>query len=61
MIVLAVVAILLGLLGIFVIWLIVVCALVAAIVFADLARGSLRRLAPTELGALNRAVGYSGR
>jgi hypothetical protein len=51
-------AILLGLLGIFVVWLGIVAAILSAIVAADCARGSLRRLAPTLLAMLERpAVG----
>ena len=51
-------AILLSLLGIFVVWLGIVAAILSAIVAADCARGSLRRLAPTLLATLERpAVG----
>jgi hypothetical protein len=51
-------AILLSLLGIFVVWLGIVGAILTAIVAADCARGSLRRLAPTLLAMLERpAVG----
>jgi hypothetical protein len=54
-------AILLGLLGIFVAWLLVVAALVTAIVVSDLARRSMQRLAPPASGLRQRAVGYPGR
>ena len=51
-------AILLGLLGIFVTWLLIVGALVAAIVISDLARHAMRRLAGPPVGALRqRPVG----
>ena len=43
-------AILLGLLGVFVIWLCIVAVLVSAIVAADLARRLMRRLAPAPIG-----------
>jgi membrane protein implicated in regulation of membrane protease activity len=53
---------LIALLGIFMIWLAIVGALVAAIVIADLARRALRRMAPAPVGALRRqAVGIAGR
>lgn len=54
-------AILLGLLGIFVAWLLVVAALVTAIVVSDLARRSMQRLAPPDGALRQRAVGYPGR
>jgi hypothetical protein len=61
-IVLASTAILLSLLGIFVIWLGIVAVLVTAIVIADLAHRSMRWLAPAPVGPLQRrAVGVSGR
>ncbi len=54
-------AILLGLLGIFVTWLLVVASLLAAIVALDVARRSMRRLPVTALGApRQRAIGYPG-
>jgi len=55
-------AILLGLLGIFVVWLCIVAVLITAIVANDVARRLLRRLAPSPIGALQRrAVGIPGR
>ncbi len=55
-------AILLGLLGIFVLWLFIVAALVAAIVVADITRRSMRRLAPSLVAPYGRsAVGVPGR
>jgi hypothetical protein len=50
-------AILLGLLGIFVVWLLIVGALVAAIVGSDIVQHSMRRLAPAP-SLRQRAVGY---
>jgi hypothetical protein len=53
------VAILLGLLGIFVAWLLIVAVLVSAIVASDLAERSLRRLFKAHGRALHhRAAGY---
>ena len=53
--------ILVGLLGIFVLWLTVVATLVTAIVLADLAHGLMRRIARPPIGALDqRAVGLTG-
>ena len=61
-IVVASAAILLGLLGVFVVWLAIVAALVTAIVVADFARRSMRRLAPAPMGTpVRRAVGLPGR
>lgn len=55
-------AILLGLLGVFVLWLCIVAVLVSAIVVADVTHRFIRRLSPTPIGALERpAVGVSGR
>jgi membrane protein implicated in regulation of membrane protease activity len=55
-------AVLIMLLGIFVLWLAIVGVLIASIVIADLARRSARRLASTPAGALNRqAIGIPGR
>jgi membrane protein implicated in regulation of membrane protease activity len=55
-------AILLGLLGIFVVWLCIVAVLITAIVANDVVRRVLRRLAPAPLGTLERrAVGIPGR
>jgi hypothetical protein len=51
------IAILLALLGIFVVWLLIVAALITAIVASDLARRSMRRLAPAP-ALRQRAVGY---
>jgi hypothetical protein len=59
-IVLASAAILMALLGIFVLWLAIVGALVTAIVMSDLARRSARRLAPTPV-LRRQAVGMAGR
>jgi hypothetical protein len=54
-------AILLGLLGIFVLWLAVVGALITAIVLSDLIRRSAARFARPPLGRLERRpVGYPG-
>ena len=54
-------AILLGLLGVFVVWLCIVAVLITAIVANDVARRLLRRLAPSPLGTLQRrAVGIPG-
>jgi hypothetical protein len=54
-------AILLGLLGVFVVWLCIVAVLVSAIVAADIAHRLIRRLAPAPIGALERrAVGIPG-
>lgn len=44
-------AILLGLLGVFVVWLCIVAVLVTAIVAADLAHRLMRRLAPAPIAA----------
>jgi hypothetical protein len=50
--------ILLGLLGVFVIWLCIVAVLITAIVANDVIRRLLRRLAPSPIGPLQRrAVG----
>jgi hypothetical protein len=55
-------AILLGLLGVFVVWLCIVAVLITAIVANDVARRVLRRLAPSPLSTLERrAVGVPGR
>jgi membrane protein implicated in regulation of membrane protease activity len=55
-------AILLGLLGVFVVWLCIVAVLVTAIVANDVVRRVLRRLAPSPIGTLQRpAVGVPGR
>lgn len=55
-------AILLGLLGIFVLWLCIVAALVSAIVVADVAHRSMRRLAPVLIAPFDRStVGVAGR
>jgi energy-converting hydrogenase Eha subunit A len=55
-------AILLALLGVFVVWLCIVAALVTAIVFEDFARRSVRRLAPAPVRGLERpAAGTLGR
>jgi len=55
-------AILLGLLGVFVVWLCIVAVLITAIVANDVARRLLRRLAPSPIGTLQRrAVGIPGR
>jgi len=62
LIVVVTVAILFGLLGIFVLWLAVVGALITAIVLSDLIHRSAARLARPPLGALDhRPVGYPGR
>jgi hypothetical protein len=54
--------VMIGLLGIFIIWLTVVGALVTAIVISDIMRRTMRRLAPTPAGTLERpAVGVPGR
>jgi len=54
-------AILLGLLGVFVIWLCIVAVLVTAIVARDVVQRVLRRLAPSPIGTLQRrAVGIPG-
>jgi len=56
------VAILLGLLGVFVLWLSIVAVLITAIVVADIGHRFMRRLSPTSLGSLERpAVGVPGR
>ena len=61
LIVLISMAILLGLLGIFVLWLAVVGALITAIVSSDLIRRSAARFARPPLGRLERRpVGYPG-
>ena len=55
-------AILLGLLGVFVLWLSIVAVLVTAIVVADISRRLARRLTPVFIGPLERpAVGVPGR
>jgi membrane protein implicated in regulation of membrane protease activity len=55
-------AILLGLLGVFVVWLCIVAVLITAIVANDVGRRLLRRLAPSPIGPLERrAVGVPGR
>jgi hypothetical protein len=55
-------AILLGLLGVFVVWLCIVAVLITAIVADDVIRRLLRRLAPSSIGTLERpAVGVPGR
>jgi hypothetical protein len=55
-------AILLGLLGVFVVWLCIVAVLVTAIVANDVIRRVLRRLAPSPIGSLQRpVVGVPGR
>ena len=55
-------AILLGLLGVFVVWLCIVAVLITAIVANDVVRRVLRRLAPSPIGTLQRpAVGVPGR
>jgi membrane protein implicated in regulation of membrane protease activity len=60
--VLITVAILLGLLGIFVLWLAVVGALISAIVATDLGQRFAARLARPPVGTLrHRPVGYPGR
>jgi membrane protein implicated in regulation of membrane protease activity len=54
-------AILLGLLGVFVVWLCIVAVLITAIVARDVVRRVLRRLAPSPIGTLQRrAVGIPG-
>jgi membrane protein implicated in regulation of membrane protease activity len=54
-------AILLGLLGVFVVWLCIVAILITAIVANDVVRRVLRRLAPSPIGTLQRpAVGVPG-
>jgi len=54
-------AILLVLLGVFVLWLAIVGVLVAAIVISDLAHRTMRRFARLPAGApARRAVGYPG-
>ena len=59
LIIVVAVAILLGLLGIFVTWLLIVAALVSAIVASDLARRSLRRFLKANGQALqHRTAGY---
>ncbi len=55
-------AILLGLLGVFVLWLCIVAVLVTAIVVADISHRLVRRLTPVFIGLLERpAVGVPGR
>jgi len=55
-------AILLGLLGVFVVWLCIVAVLITAIVANDVVRRLLRRLAPSPIGPLQRrAIGVPGR
>ena len=62
LIVVLTVAILFGLLGIFVLWLIAVGSIVTAIVVTDLVQRSVARLAKTPLGRLDHGpVGYPGR
>ena len=53
-------AVLLGLLGVFVVWLCIVAVLVTAIVAADIVHRLMRRLAPTPIAA-RPAVGVPGR
>jgi hypothetical protein len=53
-------AILLGLLGVFVVWLCIVAVLVTAIVAADITHRLMRRLAPAPIAA-RPAVGVPGR
>jgi hypothetical protein len=53
-------AILLGLLGVFVVWLCIVAVLVTAIVVADITHRLMRRLAPAPIAARS-AVGVPGR
>jgi hypothetical protein len=55
-------AILLGLLGVFVVWLCIVAVLITVIVANDVGRRLLRRLAPSLIGTLQRpAVDVPGR
>jgi membrane protein implicated in regulation of membrane protease activity len=55
-------AILLGLLGVFVVWLCIVAVLISAIVAHDVGRRLLRRLASSPIGTLQRpAIGVPGR
>lgn len=55
-------AILLGLLGVFVLWLCIVAVLVTAIVVADIGHRLVRRLTPVFIGLIERpAVGVPGR
>ena len=55
-------AILLGLLGVFVVWLCIVAVLITAIVARDVVRRVLRRLAPSPIGTWQRrVVGIPGR
>jgi hypothetical protein len=62
LIVVLTVAILFGLLGIFVLWLTIVGGIVTAIVVSDLVRRSAARLARPPVGRLDhRPVGYPGR
>jgi hypothetical protein len=62
LIVVLTVAILFGLLGIFVLWLTIVGGIVTAIVVSDLVRRSTSRLARPPLGRLDHgSVGYPGR
>jgi hypothetical protein len=53
-------AILLGLLGVFVVWLCIVAVLVTAIVANDVVRRVLRRLAPSPITLQRPAVGVPG-
>ena len=62
LIVVVTVAILFGLLGIFVLWLIAVGGIVSAIVVSDLVQRSAARLTRPPVGRLDhRPVGYPGR
>ena len=62
LIVVVTVAILFGLLGIFVLWLIAVGSIVTAIVVSDLVQRSAARLARPPVGRLDHGpVGYPGR
>jgi len=61
LIVVATVAILLGLLGIFVAWLIAAGSIVTAIVLSDLAQRSAARLARPPGRLTHRSAGYPGR
>jgi len=60
-IVVASAGILLSLLVIFVVWLLIVAALVSTIVLTDLVRGSMRYLALAPVWLERRAIGVSGR
>jgi len=61
LIIAASIAILLSLLGIFVVWLLIVGGLISAIVASDLIRRSLRRFAGPPIPLRQRAVGIPGR